>query len=130
MCDPWHGSLSALVAGALVTHMILENGHRQPIYADGYGSAYTVANGNRVEVAQDVNGNWVQLSPDNQAVDAGPVQTAPVQVVAPAPVQQPPVIVQEKKGLGFWGWVGVFAALSVCGILIWSLINRMQGKGW
>ena len=78
-CDPWHGVLSSMIAGAIVTQMVLDNGIRQPIYADGTGGAYTVINGMRVEVAQDMNGNWVQLSPmQTQVSVAQPVATTVV----------------------------------------------------
>ena len=128
MCDPWHGTLSALVAGALVTHMILDNGHRQPIYADGYGSAYTVVNGQQVEVAQDVNGNWVQLNPTQQASVS--YEQPQVQQVQTAQQQAPVVVVKEKKGLGFWGWIGVLAAIGVVTILGFSIYSRVKGNGW
>jgi hypothetical protein len=118
MCDPWHGTLSAMLAGALVTHMILDNGHRQPIYADGYGSAYTVVNGQQIEVAQDENGNWVQLNP-TQSASVSYEQPSP-QVVQPV-VAPAPVVVVKKNGWGFWAWFGLISFLAILTILCISL---------
>lgn len=108
--------------------MIMDNGHRQPIYSDGYGSAYTVVNGQQVEVAQDVNGNWVQLSPNQQASVS--YEQPQVQQIQTVQQQAPVVVVKEKKGLGFWGWIGVLAALGVVTILGFSIYSRVKGNGW
>ena len=115
--DPWHGNLAAMTMGALVTYMILENGSRQPIYADGTGSAYTMVNGDRVLVAQDDNGNWAQLSPNTAVGDGTPVQVAPTNTV-----------VVEKKTMGGWGVFGVLCFIGILGVVGYFLYILFREK--
>jgi hypothetical protein len=116
--DPWHGNLAAMTMGALVTYMILENGSRQPIYANGSGSAYTMVNGDRVLVAQDDNGNWAQLSPNTAVGDGTPVQN-----VAPTNT-----VVVEKKTMGGWGVFGLICFFGIVGFVVYVLYVILRGK--
>lgn len=116
MCDPFTGTLAGMVAGAMVTNMILGNGNRSPIYADGTGGAYTVQNGANIQVAQDENGNWVQLDPNQQQNQPQVVQ----QTAQPTQI----VYVPQKKGLGFWGWIGVLGTIAVVALLGWVIFKN------
>jgi hypothetical protein len=88
--------------------MILDNGSRSSVYSDGQGGAYTVVNGQQVQLARDNNGNWVQLDPmQNQ-------QVAP-QVSQPQVVYVNP---NQNNGLGFWGWIGVLGTVVVVGFIL------------
>lgn len=114
-CDPFHGNLSSFVAGALVTNMILANGHRQPVYSNGNGGAYAVVDGGQVQMAQDENGNWVQLDPDQQAQVAQ--QQAQIAQTQQYPQQSAPIVV-KSNGLGFWGWIGILGTIATIAILL------------
>lgn len=119
MCDPFTGALASMAVGAMVTHMIMDNGVRQPVYADGAGGAYTVVNGQNIMLAQDENGNWVQLDPtqDNSGyTNQTVVQTQPVAVARP-------VVVRDNR-IGTWGWIGIILCLGlVAGFIVFLFKN-------
>ena len=77
-----------------MTQMILDNGSRTAVYSDGQGGAYTIINGQQVELARDNNGNWVQLDPMQNMQN-------------PQVVSQPQVVVttQPSGGSSFLGYV-------------------------
>lgn len=110
-CDPYQGNLNSFLLGAVITHMIMDNGNRAPIYSDGVGGAYTEINGQQVQLVQDENGNWVQLDP---------MPSAPVVVQAP-PVQVQPR--HESSGLSVFLWIFGFIAIGA----IVFVVLKMRG---
>lgn len=111
--------LTGALAGAIVTQMILNNGYRHPVYADGMGGAYVVQNNVRVGLVQDENGNWVQTIPLQEQVIQPAYNPQPVRevVVRPAPVQQP------SKPWGPVAWIVLFTGLATVGFVSWRVIN-------
>jgi hypothetical protein len=110
--------LTGALAGALVTHMIMDNGNKVPVYSNGDGSAYVDNGQGRVQLTQDANGNWVQLdqiNPPQNNIEQTPIQqTQPVQTV----------VVKEKSGIGFLGWCFILTLIGGVGFIAFKWFTR------
>lgn len=61
--DPYSGNLNAFLAGALVTHMLVD-GHRYNVYSNGNGGAYYMnASGSQVPLQPQGNGYFAEQAP-------------------------------------------------------------------
>lgn len=100
--EPFSGNMSSFMAGAIVTHMIMDNGNRMNVYSNGMGGAYYVNNGMQVPLTAQSNGQFVEQ---------------PASVVTPSPVIQTetpsnpePRVRKKDDSWGFVQWMMVILA--------------------
>jgi hypothetical protein len=116
--------------GALVTHMLLDNGRRVEVYSNGNGGAYYMNNGAQVALAPQSNGQFTEQVPVEvpQNVQAtAPVASTPQ--VTPAPTH-------KDDSWGFWGWTWrlLLGALVLGGIVgnavLWGASHSASVKNF
>lgn len=100
--EPFSGNMSSFMAGAIVTHMIMDNGHRMNVYSNGMGGAYYVNNGMQVPLTAQSNGQFVE-QPASVATPSPVIQTE-------TPSNPEPRVRKKDDSWGFVQWMMVILA--------------------